>query len=596
MPASSSRREGDAPSSPPLFTFAILADTHIRAPDGDPAPFAVDDLANDRARYAVAAIAAQEPDFTVHLGDMVHPQPPSPSYGPAAREALSIVAPLKEELRYVPGNCDVGDKPMAASPAAPADANSVVLYEQHFGPGHYSFDHRGVHFVVINASLVNSGTDLEKPQRRWLEADLKKREGKRIVLFTHYPPFIDHTGEAGHYDNYEEPGRSWLLYLVRRYAVEAVFSAHTHQFFFNRLGQTNFYCLPPTSFTRQDYGALYGVDPAPEFGRNDEGKLGYALVDILDEGHRVRLIPTDGRLLGAGEALETPDAAAGPPRGAPFVVHLRHGWARATDLPYNGPLEEFARKRARNDTVLARLWQMGIARVRTPLADLLDPEYGRRIDDFYAAGCRFTFFGAGLPGEEAWKRCRTAARLIDAVEVVACENDLSDIAGELGSFDAADGPPVWLGKFHSAAQETGEGAAAAPSGSFGFAWEERDAVLAVLRAVDTNKVVQGVVFQVNLEDDLGERLAAIDAFAMKAKLMAGANIRLANVNPAVANADDAAIEARIRQAVDVAATLKSTTLQLDTFADIDRGYHPRHGLVDGRCNFRPAGRFLAGLA
>ena len=34
------------------------------------------------------------------------------------------------------------------------------------------------------------------------------------------------------------------------------------------------------------------------------------------------------------------------------------------------------------------------------------------------------------------------------------------------------------------------------------------------------------------------------------------------------------------------------TLQLDTFADIDRGYHPRYGLLDRRYNFRAAGRML----
>jgi acyl carrier protein phosphodiesterase len=34
-------------------------------------------------------------------------------------------------------------------------------------------------------------------------------------------------------------------------------------------------------------------------------------------------------------------------------------------------------------------------------------------------------------------------------------------------------------------------------------------------------------------------------------------------------------------------------LLLDTFMDIDRGYFARQGLVDRRCNWRPAGSALA---
>lgn len=55
--------------SEPLFTFAIVTDTHIRPPGGDDSsPFPVNDLANDRARYAIHAIARHEPEFTIHYG------------------------------------------------------------------------------------------------------------------------------------------------------------------------------------------------------------------------------------------------------------------------------------------------------------------------------------------------------------------------------------------------------------------------------------------------------------------------------------------------------------------------------------------------
>ncbi len=584
----------DLPAEQPLFTFAIVTDTHIRPPGGDDSsPFAVNGLANDRARYAIAAIARHKPEFTVHLGDMVHPLPHLPTYGPAADEALEIFAPLREQLRFVPGNHDVGDKPMVGAPADPADAKSTAIYEKYFGPAHYSFDHSGVHVVTINSSLVNTGNDLEAKQRAWLEADLEAHAGERTILFTHYPPHINDAGEPAHYDNYDQPGRAWLLDLVRKHQIEAVFSGHVHQFFFNRVGDTRLYCLPPTSFTRQDYSEVYQIGPAAEYGRNDLGKFSYAMVDILAEGHRVRVIPTEGRCLEAGDTLREPDPVAANPSPVPMVVHLRHAWARATDMPYNGPMEEFGRKRARNDYVLMRLLQMGIGAVRTPLSDLFDPEYGPRVHDFHAAGLRFTFFCGGVAGADAWQQCRDNADLIDAVEFVSSTADLSDIAEALADFDGSGGPPVHIGKFHSSAHEPKRGSKFAHSVSFGFKWEDRDELIAGLRKADKSASVSGVAFQVNLEDDLASRLTGIDAWAAGNDLKAVAAIRLANTNPAIANADDDAIAKRLAEVLDIAHALDNTSLQLDTFADIDRGYHPRNGLVDGRTNFRAAGRYLA---
>lgn len=587
----------DMTAEDPLFTFAIVTDTHIRPPGGDESsPFPVNDLANDRARYAIAAIARHQPEFTIHLGDMVHPLPHLPTYGPAAAEALEIFAPLREQLRYVPGNHDIGDKPMAGSPAGAVDKNSSEIYARYFGPAHYSFDHGGVHIVAINSSLVNTGNELEAEQKAWLEADLEAHAGERVILFTHYPPYINDPEEPLHYDNYDIPGRKWLLDLVRKHDIEAVFSGHVHQFFFNRLGSTKLYCLSSTSFTRQDYSELYHIGPAAEYGRNDTGKFSYALIDIFADGHRVRVIPTEGRCLAQGETLQEPDPVAANPLPVPMVVHLRHAWGRAIDMPYNGPMEEFGRKRARDDYVLLRLWQMGISGVRTPLADLSDPEYGRRVHDFHAAGMRFTFFCAGVPSAEAWQSCCDNADLIDTVELVASTGDLSDIADQLAAFDGAGGPPAHIGKFHSSAHEPKKGSKFAHSVSYGFKWEDRDDLLAGLRAVDKKSNISGVAFQVNLEDDLKHRLAEIHGWAADNALKGVAVIKLADTNPAIANFDDEAIAKRVGEALEVAQGLDNLGLQLDTFADMDRAYHPRNGLVDGRTNFRPSGRYLASRA
>ena len=90
------------------FTFAVISDTHIRALSGDQSsPYAVNEKANGRARYAVQLIAAQNPDLIIHLGDMVHPLPHMAAYLPASEEAKKIFHPIAPGLHFVPGNHDI---------------------------------------------------------------------------------------------------------------------------------------------------------------------------------------------------------------------------------------------------------------------------------------------------------------------------------------------------------------------------------------------------------------------------------------------------------------------------------------------------------
>ncbi|MEM8688099.1 MAG: metallophosphoesterase [Pseudomonadota bacterium] len=581
-------------SSAPIFTFAIITDTHIRPPAGDQSsPFPVNDLANGRARYAVAAIARHRPAFTVHLGDMVHPLPHLPTYSEAAEEALRIFEPLGEDVHYVPGNHDIGDKPMAGSPAGPVTEETAGLYEKFFGQDCFSFEHSGTRFVVINSSLAGTGNGLEKTQRQWLEQELAENADERLFLFSHYPPFINSADEPLHYDNYEQTSRAWLLDLVEEHNVEAVFCGHVHQFFYNRSGGVKLYCLPPTSFIRQDYSELYSVEPAPEFGRNDVGKFSYTLVDVYDQGHRLRLVPTQGRSLEAGEALAVKDPVAVRPSAAPLAVHLRHAWARAVDLPYNGPMEEFGRKRARDDYPLLRLWQMGITSVRTPLSDLVDPEYGPRIRDWAATGISFCLFHSGVPSAELWVECKNSASYIDAVEFVSGTGDMSDLAEGLAQFDPDGGPDVQIGKYHSSAHEAKSGSRFAHSVSPGFMWAERHALLASLKDNDRHSAVKGVSYQINLDDDLVAQLLEMNNWSRETGYRSHAIIRLATTNPAEPNFDDKVIDERIQLALRSVKNTPLVSLQLDVFSDVDRGYHPRYGLIDRRSNFRPAGLNLA---
>jgi hypothetical protein len=58
-----------------------------------------------------------------------------------------------------------GDKPLKGLPAEYVSAQSLALFEAHFGPSWHGFEHDGCHFVVINSSLINRGIAAEEEQR-----------------------------------------------------------------------------------------------------------------------------------------------------------------------------------------------------------------------------------------------------------------------------------------------------------------------------------------------------------------------------------------------------------------------------------------------
>lgn len=217
-----------------LFSFGIITDTHVRAPKGDiSSPYPVNGLANEPARYAVNLLSAQQPDFVVHLGDMVHPLPSMPAYDDACKEALELFKPLGEFLYYVSGNHDTGDKPMPGTPAAVVDENALNAYQNYFGASWHSFTHNECLLIIINSSLVNTGSNSEQRQYAWLRNTFENSNVLRLIVFCHYPLFSHDSNEPEHYDNIAEPRRNDLLTLFDEFNVEMVFSGHVHHIFYN---------------------------------------------------------------------------------------------------------------------------------------------------------------------------------------------------------------------------------------------------------------------------------------------------------------------------------------------------------------------------
>jgi 3',5'-cyclic AMP phosphodiesterase CpdA len=155
------------------FFFLQLSDTHwgyagVSNPEAD--------VTLKKAIATINAVSA-EPDFVVFTGDLTHTTDDGALRRKRMTEFRDIVGGLKVETRrLLPGEHD----------AAP-DAGAA--YREHFGPTHYAFDHKGVHFVALDNVSDRAGA-LGAAQIDWLAADLKRmRRDARVVVFSHRPLF-----------------------------------------------------------------------------------------------------------------------------------------------------------------------------------------------------------------------------------------------------------------------------------------------------------------------------------------------------------------------------------------------------------------------
>lgn len=585
-----------------LFSFAVVGDTHVKPESGDQsAPWKVNEKATARARYIAREIARYDPSFVIHLGDLVHPVPELPTFEEAVALTHAVFRQHHNAMHVLPGNHDIGDKPNPAMPAKGVRDSWIEIHERNFGPSWRLFDRDGCRFILLNTPILNSGLPQERAQRAWLQQALETAADLRIFVFLHYPLFLLDAAEPSTYDNIDEPARSDLLALFRAASVEAVFAGHVHNIFYNRVAGCEFYVMPATSFVRQDYSEFFRIEAVHENGRDDAEKLGFAIVDVHSDGHVVHYLPSYGAMLAA-------DAAAAPvvarssgalphpktPGGAPIGAFLRHPWAETVTLPQNGPMDEFVRKRARNDYPVAALWRLGIRHARVPLDDLLDPVSRSRMADLVAIGHRFTVSGFGIPRGAHRDLVLAHAALIDRFECVLPFDAIAANRSALADFRAALRRPVTLARVATSADEAKVGSKIELFVSHGFRVDQLVEIEALLAA--GLEGVDGFVMRVGLDADLPLRAAELDAWCARHGTRLDLNLRVAANNPAANITDDRTIAAAAAAAFACGLAYPRLTVMFDPFMDLDRGYFVRHGLIDRRCNLRPAGLAVEALS
>jgi Icc protein len=232
------------------FAIAYISDAHIQNIKGS-------EFVRNWDRGLIRAVAETNllnpaPDFVVFGGDLAH-------LGTKAEldRGAEILAALHPKAHHVTGESDyyldLGD-----------------YWSRLFGPQWYSFDHKGVHFVVLNSILTYEDWTskrwptaeqrmqemalLDNPngspfmvgekQRAWLADDLKKvRRNTPVVVFSHSP-----LQKIYKLWNFWTEDADEVQALLKPFDKVTVIYGHVHQIQYNQIGNVSFHSVMSTAW------------------------------------------------------------------------------------------------------------------------------------------------------------------------------------------------------------------------------------------------------------------------------------------------------------------------------------------------------------
>jgi 3',5'-cyclic AMP phosphodiesterase CpdA len=255
--------------------IALVSDTHLAAR-------AVEFAAN--WRHVGAWIRSQEFDLVIHLGDITADGASNPA---ELAEALALLSVAQTEIRYVPGNHDIGDNP--PGPGVTLDEHAfdpirLQEYRKIFGADRWSLDVESWHLLGLNAQLFGTGTAEEEDQFGWLRSDLEGRSG-HVGLFLHKPLFRDSADDAEVHVRYVPAApRRRLLQLLAGKNLRFVISGHAHQGRQFVSDGVDHIWLPSTAFTI----------PAVLQEKIGEKHVGAAVLQVSGGHYQIELIQLEG--------------------------------------------------------------------------------------------------------------------------------------------------------------------------------------------------------------------------------------------------------------------------------------------------------------
>ena len=258
----------------PGLSFLQISDSHM----------GFDKPANPNAKgtleEAIGRIKAlpTRPSFMIHTGDVTHL-----SKVEEFDNAEKIISQAKLDVHYVPGEHDFLDE-------------EVKFYKDRYGkgtkgPGYYSFDAGGVHFVgLVNVVDLKAGGlgNLGAEQLEWLEDDLKgKSKSTPVVLFAHIPLWTVYP-EWGWGT---EDGARALTYL-KGFGSVTVLNGHIHQVMQKVEGNVTFHTARSTAFPQPAPGTAPSPGPMKVEDAKLRSLLGIASVNFKRGDQRLAIIDT----------------------------------------------------------------------------------------------------------------------------------------------------------------------------------------------------------------------------------------------------------------------------------------------------------------
>ena len=191
------------------FYFVQISDTHWGF-DGK----AINPDAHGTLQKAVAAVNSLnvQPDFVMFTGDLTHTTDDPKERRKRLGEFRDIVAELKvKTVRFMPGEHD-------------ASLDRGEAFQEFFGKTHYTFAHKGVHFIVVDNVSDPTGS-IGEEQLQWLQDHLATLEkNAQLVVFTHRPLF----DLAPQWDWATRDGTK-AVDLLMPFPHVSVFYGHIHQ-------------------------------------------------------------------------------------------------------------------------------------------------------------------------------------------------------------------------------------------------------------------------------------------------------------------------------------------------------------------------------
>lgn len=255
---------GGAPTDD--FYFVQLSDTHW----GFSGP-AVNPDARGTLPKAIAAVNAlpEQPDFVFFTGDLTHTTDNPVERRKRLAEFRDIAAQLKvKTVRYMPGEHD-------------ASLDNGKAFSEFFGPTHYTFDHKGIHFIVLD-NVSDPGARIGDEQLAWLAADLRAQpKDARLVVLTHRPLF----DLAPQWDWATRDGAK-AVDLLMPFPNVTVFYGHIHQENHHMTGHIAHHSAKSLMFPLPAPMSQPKREPLPWDAAHPYRGLGFREVEAEDKGAR----------------------------------------------------------------------------------------------------------------------------------------------------------------------------------------------------------------------------------------------------------------------------------------------------------------------